>query len=215
MVDSSFPPEYFDTLGPPADWKYEMRRQAQEVLPSIYLGPYQSSRDLNTLQQLGITHICCISETREAHLLKPRFPDQFQYLTLDIRDATDQHLITIFPRLKEFIDMALAQNGKVLVHCGDGLSRSPALLTGYVMASYNLSSEVAFRFVQSKRFCISPNPGFLNQLEAFEPICRARREMAQYMNASQDRPNARRKRPESEEPESRPWSRPAPQGASF
>nr|AIC33777.1 dual specificity phosphatase [Puccinia cf. psidii AE-2014] len=210
MVDSSFPPEYFDTLGPPADWKYEMRRQAQEVLPSIYLGPYQSSRDLNTLQQLGITHICCISETREAHLLKPRFPDQFQYLTLDIRDATDQHLITIFPRFKEFIDIALAQNGKVLVHCGDGLSRSPALLTGYVMASYNLSSEVAFRLSNTYcQICYTPFLLLVNIL-AFEPICRARREMAQYMNASQDRPNARRKRPESEEPESRPWSRPAP-----
>lgn len=43
-----------------------MRREAQEIIPSLFMGPYQSSRDLGKLQQLGITHVCCISETREA-----------------------------------------------------------------------------------------------------------------------------------------------------
>lgn len=43
-----------------------MRREAQEIIPGLYVGPYQSSRDLGKLQQLGITHVCCVSETREA-----------------------------------------------------------------------------------------------------------------------------------------------------
>lgn len=33
-----------------------------------------------------------------SHLVKPRFPDRFNYLVLDIRDASDQNLITILPR---------------------------------------------------------------------------------------------------------------------
>lgn len=52
--------------------RYEMRREAQEILPSVFVGPYQSSRDLARLQALGITHICCVSETREAYALQPR-----------------------------------------------------------------------------------------------------------------------------------------------
>lgn len=38
------------------------------------------------------------SSVRCSHLVKPRFPEQFVYLVLDIRDASDQNLITIFPQ---------------------------------------------------------------------------------------------------------------------
>lgn len=70
-----------------------------------------------------------------------------QYLILEMRDADDQNLIRIFPqfvstsrtftgvslilpcdRTQSFIDGALAAGGKVLVHCGDGISRSPAVV---------------------------------------------------------------------------------------
>jgi len=207
---AAVPSQLLDALGPPIDWHYEMRREAQQVLPSIYLGPYQASRDLPSLEKNGITDICCISESREAHLFKPRFPDRFNYLTLDIRDATDQQLISIFPKAKQFIDNALQRNGRVLIHCGDGLSRSPAIMTAYVMASYNVSSEAAFHFVQSRRFCVSPNMGFLHQLDAYEPICQATYSMAQHQQPLSNRPSIRRKRSDSEEADSHACSRPAP-----
>lgn len=73
------------------------------------------------LNNLGVTHILCIAETREAqvgtehtrnshrptadpsldlysHILKPKFPGEFEYLIQDIRDADDQNLIRIFPQ---------------------------------------------------------------------------------------------------------------------
>ena len=37
--------------------RYEMRRQCQEILPRLYLGPLQASKSLETLQSLGITHM--------------------------------------------------------------------------------------------------------------------------------------------------------------
>ncbi|PLW48296.1 hypothetical protein PCANC_12898 [Puccinia coronata f. sp. avenae] len=212
-MSHGIPEEVLKALGPPMDWQYEMRREAQQILPSVFLGPYQASRDLASLQKHHITHICCISESREAHLFKPYFPDQFNYLTLDIRDATDQHLISIFPKAKEFIDNALQRNGRVLIHCGDGLSRSPAIITAYVMASCNVSSDTAFHFVQSRRFCVSPNMGFLHQLDAYEPICQATYSMAQQQQQSTtDRATVRRKRSQTEEGEAdqEGCARPAP-----
>lgn len=38
--------------------RYEMRRQCQEIIPSILLGPFVVSKSLQTLQELGITHMC-------------------------------------------------------------------------------------------------------------------------------------------------------------
>lgn len=53
---------------PLPDWRYEMRRQAQEILPNLFLGPFQPSNQLSILQSLKITHILCIAESREAYV---------------------------------------------------------------------------------------------------------------------------------------------------
>lgn len=113
---------------PVTEWSYEMRREAQEVLPGLFVGPYQASRSKESLTAKGITSIVCISERREQHLVKARFPETFDYLCLEVRDAQDQNLIRVFPQAKAFIDDALYKGGKVLVHCGDGISRSPAIV---------------------------------------------------------------------------------------
>lgn len=47
------------------EWRYEMRREAQEILPGLFVGPFQPSFKLEILQRLGITHVLCIAETRE------------------------------------------------------------------------------------------------------------------------------------------------------
>jgi serine/threonine/tyrosine-interacting protein len=39
----------------------------------------------------------CIRDASEAFSVKPRFPDQLVYLTLDVKDTEDQNLITLFP----------------------------------------------------------------------------------------------------------------------
>lgn len=37
--------------------RYEQRREAQEIIPNLYLGPYQSSNKLEVLLGMGITHM--------------------------------------------------------------------------------------------------------------------------------------------------------------
>jgi serine/threonine/tyrosine-interacting protein len=67
--------------------------------------------------------------------VRPRFIDNFSYLTLDVEDNEEQNLIRLFPqyarasqcvamdptlishRAKLFIDNAISNGGRVLVHC--------------------------------------------------------------------------------------------------
>jgi hypothetical protein len=37
--------------------RYEMRRECQEILPGLLLGPFQASKSLELLQSLQITHM--------------------------------------------------------------------------------------------------------------------------------------------------------------
>eukprot|EP00918_Siedleckia_nematoides_P098016 GHVU01214646.1.p1 GENE.GHVU01214646.1~~GHVU01214646.1.p1 ORF type:complete len:239 (+),score=28.48 GHVU01214646.1:72-788(+) len=174
------------------EWRYEMRRECQEILPNLLLGPFVASKSLETLQALHVTHIVCIRDAKEAFSVKPRFPDQFQYLVLDVEDNEEQNLIRLFPEAKRFIDKAIELGGRVLVHCNGGISLSPAFVVMFVMQHYQISWEDALHLVQNRRYCISPNGGFLTQIKEYEAIYKANVAHASFPQAA--RPVARRKR---------------------
>ena len=46
-----------------------------------------------------------------------------------------------------------------------GISLSPAFVVMFAMQYYNLSWEDALHMVQNRRYCISPNGGFLTQIK--------------------------------------------------
>ncbi|KAK8864325.1 hypothetical protein IAR55_001572 [Kwoniella newhampshirensis] len=160
------------------EWKYEMRREAQLIIPGLYLGPFQSSLNIHRLRDMGITHILCIRDQKEARLIFPRFPTEFIYMTLDISDNSDQNLITIFPRCKEFIEEAMSMGGTVLAHCNGGIALSPAVVIGYLMWKFSWTADYALQFVQSKRYCVS-TMSFQNQFKEYEPIYMAQKMVEQ------------------------------------
>ncbi|OZJ06247.1 hypothetical protein BZG36_00840 [Bifiguratus adelaidae] len=158
-------------------WQYEMRRDMQEIVDGVFLGPYSISRNAVLLQSVGITHVLGILDEAESNLLRIHHPDKFIYLNLTVSDSPYQNLIQFFPQAKHFIDDALGKGGKVLVYCNGGISRSPAFMVAYIMESMGLDYEQAYDYVQKRRFCMNPNDAFKSQLKAsveWEPIFAAR-----------------------------------------
>ncbi|MEE6493636.1 hypothetical protein FKM82_016905 [Ascaphus truei] len=154
------------------DWTYPMRREMQEILPGLFLGPYSSvmKSKLSVLQKYGITHIICIRQSIEANFIKPNFQQLFRYLVLDIADNPIENIIRFFQMTKEFIDGSLQTGGKVLIHGNAGISRSAALVIAYIMETFGIKYRDAFTYVQERRFCINPNAGFVHQLQEYEAI---------------------------------------------
>ncbi|KAF8333496.1 protein-tyrosine phosphatase-like protein [Cantharellus anzutake] len=190
-VDLSAPPE--------AEWRYEMRRECQEILPGLLLGPLTVSKQLEKLTSYGVTHIVCIRDAKEAFSVYPRFPDKFSYMVLDVEDSEEQNLIRLFPGAQIFIQQAIAAGGRVLVHCNGGISLSPSFAIMFVMQHFKLSWEDALQYVQNRRYCISPNGGFLTQLKEWESIYRARQAVAGFSNSGYTRSVSRRKRSDDED----------------
>lgn len=89
----------------------------------------------------------------------------FNYQQLIVSDSNLQNLIQYFPSTSEYIRNVLANNGKVVVCCNGGMSRSPTFVIAYVMETFNIDASQAYHFVQSKRLCINPNDGFKSQLK--------------------------------------------------
>jgi len=176
------------------EWKYEMRRECQEILPGLILGPLQAAKSLDILQGLGVTHVVCIRDAKEAFSVKPRFPEIFKYMVVDLADSEEQNLIRYFPAAKIFIDTAIQGGGRVLVHCNGGISSSPAFAIMFVMQHFQISWEDALHYVQNRRYCISPNSGFITQIKEYEPIYKASVAVAQHPAPQIDRSTSRRKR---------------------
>uniref|UniRef100_A0A8C6KIY2 Serine/threonine/tyrosine interacting protein n=1 Tax=Nothobranchius furzeri TaxID=105023 RepID=A0A8C6KIY2_NOTFU len=124
------------------DWAYPMRREMQEILPGLYLGPYSAAMKskLPILERHGITHVVCIRQDIEANFIKPNFPHRFRYLVLDIADNPVENIIRA------------------------------ALVIAYLMETFGMKYRDAFSYVQERRFCINPNVGFVHQLQEYEAI---------------------------------------------
>ena len=59
-------------VGPVDDWTYTMRRDMQEIVPGLFLGPYAAAgkKNLGKLEQTGITHIICVRQEIEKNFIK-------------------------------------------------------------------------------------------------------------------------------------------------
>lgn len=65
---------------PMVEWTYNMRREMQEIVPNVYLGPYlvASRTKRDSLQSQGITHIICVRQNIEANFIRANFPEDFK-----------------------------------------------------------------------------------------------------------------------------------------
>lgn len=56
-----------------------MRRDMQEIIPGLWLGPYVCSKNRELLKSRGITHILCLRDATEKMIVKCHFPQDFKY----------------------------------------------------------------------------------------------------------------------------------------
>ncbi|CAF0933544.1 unnamed protein product [Didymodactylos carnosus] len=130
---------------------------------NVWLGNIDASENKLALDALSITHILTVLD------YEPSFgPDKkriIKYVKADDMEQFD--LLSEFDSCYEFIDNAVKNNFKVLIHCHAGMSRSATIAAMYLMKKYNLTHHEAIRRLSERRRCVSPNDGFLSQLQLF------------------------------------------------
>ncbi len=51
------------------DWTYTKKRDAQEIVPGLWLGPFGSARDKAFLQNVGITDVLVVRVPEESRII--------------------------------------------------------------------------------------------------------------------------------------------------
>mmetsp|Transcript_42493 Transcript_42493/g.98481 ORF Transcript_42493/g.98481 Transcript_42493/m.98481 type:complete len:211 (-) Transcript_42493:236-868(-) len=157
-------------LQPDTDWTYTKKREAQEIIPGLWLGPFGAARDKDFLQRANITDALVVRAPEEASIIKPKYPDIVHYEVLECRDSPFENVIRFFAGVKTFLDLVRGRGGRVLVHGNAGMSRSAAFVVAYIMETFNLTSDLAHHYVLTRRHCISINEGFRNQIREYEML---------------------------------------------
>lgn len=77
-------------------------------------------------------------------------------------------IIRVARRWYRTLDRERRQPGaRILVHCHAGMSRSASFVLYHLMRSWNMQRSVAYAILSDARDVISPNPGFRQQLIAW------------------------------------------------
>ncbi|XP_077974999.1 uncharacterized protein LOC120329453 isoform X1 [Styela clava] len=141
---------------------------ASKILDFLYLGSAWNASDLEELNRTGITHILNITMEIDNY-----FPDNFVYKNVRYYDELESDLLPEWNDTWKFVKQAQRANGKCLVHCRMGISRSSATVAAFLMKEYLWSMGKALAFIRERREIIYPNEGFMRQLQEYEGILNA------------------------------------------
>ena len=136
--------------------------EANNIVDNIYLGNINSVYDIKKLKELGITHIVSVI----AGFIPP-YPEDFSYLVINALDTTNTDMFDNFNTANDFINDAIDNDGKVLIHCMAGRSRSATIVSAYIIKKFGMDPKNTVNSIKSKREIVQPNDSFLEQLDKY------------------------------------------------
>ena len=128
--------------------------------------------DLSKLESLGVTHVLNTAEGTGSNQIltgSDFYGTDIKYFGIPGSDEESFDLSEYFDQGADFIREAIGtrdnpnKNGKILVHCMAGVSRSATIVLVYMIRDHQMDLLDALKTARRKRY-IYPNDGFLQQL---------------------------------------------------
>lgn len=146
-------------------------KEAQEVLPGLWIGNSEPA-SLEAVRERGISHVVrCFDgsgyescRTRDAGYVEQGIA--LHEVPLD--DNQKQELLSHLGPAHRFIGEGLDDGGRVLIHCGAGISRCGAVTASFIMTRLRCNYQRALALIRAARPVVGPNAGFSKQLKEWE-----------------------------------------------
>ncbi|XP_024589966.1 dual specificity protein phosphatase 21 [Neophocaena asiaeorientalis asiaeorientalis] len=134
-----------------------------QITSSLYISNGVAANNELMLSTNHITTVINVS----AEVANTFFKD-IQYVHVPVVDAPTSHLYDFFDPIADHIHSVDMKQGRTLLHCAAGVSRSAALCLACLMKYHSMSLLDAYTWTKSCRPIIRPNIGFWEQLIHYE-----------------------------------------------
>lgn len=172
-------------------WEEEkLKYEGKQIIPGLYLGSRLAAKNLDWING-NISAILNVSQEVKNYfegkfVCKPKLnenqmeidsdelnssddvPILLKYKRIISQDAIDQNLIQFFDESILFIEETINDHGAVLVHCREGLSRSPSTIIAFLMKKMGWDLKKSYNHVLECNKKLRINDGFKRQLMEFE-----------------------------------------------
>ena len=136
---------------------------ASEINKNLVLGSREDATNSSALIENGITDIVSVHDDSQKDP-----PDGIRRKHFTCADKSDANLLKLMDPAADAVDVAVQRDGKVLVNCLEGRSRSASVVYAYLIKHCKMTLRDAHKLVLEKREMAEPNRGFWRQLVAFE-----------------------------------------------
>jgi len=148
--------------------KRVFKHYSSEIVPNfLFLGSYYDATDEVIMREMRITHVVDATSEHMSQALCASLA--LTYLHIPVWDMEGVDIAQYFTAVLEFVQQAQALQGRVLIHCRAGISRSSTFVLVHLMHSGRARSlQEALKIVISERPYVLPNPSFRAQLSDYE-----------------------------------------------
>ncbi|KFO31507.1 dual specificity protein phosphatase 21 [Fukomys damarensis] len=133
-----------------------------KITDSLYVSNAVAPNNKFMLSRYNITTVINASEVVSTY-----FKD-IQYVQVPVSDTPTSYIYQFFDPIADHIHGVEMKQGRTLLHCAAGVSRSPALCLAYLMKHRSMTLLDAHTWTKACRPIIKPNNGFWKQLIHYE-----------------------------------------------
>ncbi|KAK1328367.1 hypothetical protein QTO34_011940 [Cnephaeus nilssonii] len=148
---------------PPLQFPQPSVSGLSQITSSLYISNGVAANNKLILSSNHITSVVNVS----VEVVSTLYED-IQYVQVPVADTPTSHLCDFFDPIADHIHNVEMKQGRTLLHCAAGVSRSAALCLAYLMKYHTMSLLEAHTWTKSCRPIIRPNSGFWEQLIHYE-----------------------------------------------
>ncbi|KAF2668664.1 hypothetical protein BT63DRAFT_425951 [Microthyrium microscopicum] len=201
-------------------WKYEYRRNAQVILPYLWIGPSSVTHKAEYLRTEGFTLLLGIQPSKFPQFITGPAIKASRELGIECRtltaDNTNQ-LISQYDEAAYIINCHVnkfyhakqtdpsIQDPKVLIFCDSGNNKSAAVAATYLMSTFSgVDHLLAMQALMTRRFCCDFDENIRQSLQNYQDILEAKRQTsaaraANHQFLAPSRPKNKRERDDDDD----------------
>ena len=142
------------------------------VLSWLLIGDKAAAKDRELLRRRQVLYVLNATPPKTDGGVLNFFEKEpnLEYLRLSIRDVATDSILPHVPAAVEFLQrIRIRADGRVLVHCNEGKSRSAAIVAAFLVKAYGKSPNEALDAMRAARPEAEPREAFIRQLGTLEP----------------------------------------------